>query len=136
MRNSFRSSHEEGLTNQLNTDQEKKAIIRKALIKASKILDLNQKDLSLIIGFSESKASRLCTNNTYIEPDCKEWDLALLFLRMFRSLDTLFGGNEKQCCLWLHAHNRDLRGIPKELIKNVVGLVEVTQYLDAYRGLA
>ncbi len=102
----------------------------------SKILDLTQKDLSLTIGFSEAKASRLFKNIAYIEPYSKEWDLAILFLRLYRSLDYLFGGHESQCRLWINSYNKDLRGIPKELIKKVEGLVEVTQYLDGFKSLA
>jgi Protein of unknown function (DUF2384) len=117
-------------------DEEKKVIIRKALINACKILGFNQKDLSSIIGFSESKASRLFKNNAYIEPSTKEWDLAILFLRMYRSLDSLFGGHKSQCRLWINSNNSYLQGAPRELIKKIEGLVEVTQYLDAYRGLA
>lgn len=115
---------------------QKKDIIRKAVINACKILGLNQKDLSLIIGFSESKASRLFKNLAYIEPSTKEWDLAILFLRMYRSLDSLFGGHKSQCRLWINSNNTYLHGKPRELMKKVEGLVEVTQYLDAYRGLA
>lgn len=123
--------------NQFNVNSDnKKELIRKAVLKACDLLGLTQKELSLIIGFSESKASRLSKNSAFIEPESKEWDLAIIFLRMYRSLDSLFGGYESQCRLWINAYNHHLRGIPKELIKNVEGLVEVTQYLDAYRGLS
>lgn len=119
-----------------SSKNQKKDIIRKAVINACKNLGINQKDLSLIIGFSESKASRLFKNLAYIEPGTKEWDLAVLFLRMYRSLDSLFGGHESQCRLWINSNNTYLNGKPRELIKKVEGLVETTQYLDAYRGLA
>ena len=116
---------------------EQKIIIRKALIRAASILGLSQKDMSQIIGFSEAKASRFFNQTgTFIEPASKEWDLALLFLRMYRSLDSLWGGHEDQCRLWINSYNKQLKGKPKDLIKTIEGLVAVTQYLDAYRGLA
>ena len=116
--------------------QESQAVLRKALINACKRLNLDQKDLSQILGFSEATASRLFNNAAYIKPNSNEWALAVLFLRMYRSLDSLFGGNESQCRLWMDSNNNYLRGTPRELIKTIQGLFEVTQYLDAYRGLA
>lgn len=120
------------------TPEENKYIIRKAVLRASKILKVNQKELSEILGFSESKASRLFNVNsdTYIEPNTKEWDLAVLFLRMFRSLDSLFGGQESEYILWFNSYNQHLQGRPCELVKKIEGIVEVVHYLDAYRGLA
>ena len=77
--------------------------------------------------------SRLQRGRT-IDPEGKEGELALLFVRLYRSLDALVGGDEAQARAWLHAHNTHVAGVPAERITSVAGLVDVVQYLDALRG--
>ena len=69
-----------------------------------------------------------------LAPESKEAELALLFVRVFRSLDALVGGHEGKARAWLLADNQHLGGVPAERIKTVEGLVHVAQYLDAMRG--
>ena len=69
-----------------------------------------------------------------LDPETKEGELALLFLRLFRSLDALVGGDDDKAKLWLFAENEHVTGVPAERIKTVEGLVDVVQYLDAMRG--
>jgi len=69
-----------------------------------------------------------------LDPESKEGELALLFLRLYRSLDALVGGDDGKARLWLSAENSHVKGVPGERIKTVEGLVDVVQYLDAMRG--
>ena len=69
-----------------------------------------------------------------LDPDTKEGELALLFLRLYRSLDALVGGDDAKARDWLHAENAHLAGVPADRIRTVEGLVDVVQYLDAMRG--
>ena len=64
----------------------------------------------------------------------KEGYLALIFLRLYRSLDALVGGNDEQAQRWLHAPNTHLGGVPADRLNTVQGLVDVVQYLDGMRG--
>ena len=59
---------------------------------------------------------------------------ALLFVRLFRSLDALVGGSAEKARLWLHAQNHHLGAPPARLIATTQGLVHVADYLDAMRG--
>jgi len=77
--------------------------------------------------------SRLQTGRG-LDPGSKEGELALLFLRLYRSLDALVGGDDERARQWLHADNHHLAGVPAERIASVEGLVDVVQYLDAMRG--
>jgi hypothetical protein len=86
-----------------------------------------------VLGTSEASVSRLRSDRG-LDPASKEGELALLFLRVYRSLDALVGGNDEKAQLWLHAENDHLHGIPAERIRTVEGLVDVVQYLDAMRG--
>ncbi len=111
-----------------------KLVLRKALLRMTERLALTRSELSEIIGVSEASLSRVYEGKRLIDPHSKEGELAAILLRLYRSLDTLFGGNVDQCKLWLRSPNTHLHGIPAELIKSVQGLVSVVLYLDAMRG--
>jgi len=118
-----------------HSEENKKRILTNALIRMAERLNLSRQELSIILGPSESSLSRLFNkSNNYIDPSAKEGQLTLLLLRLYRSLDTLFGGNEKQCQLWLRSENKHLKAIPIVLIQSIEGLVLAVQYLDAMRG--
>lgn len=108
-------------------------VLTKALLNAARRLGLRNRDLAAVVGASEASVSRLTGGRT-IEPASKEGELALLFLRMFRSLDALVGGEAEQARAWLHADNAHVGGVPAERIRHVEGLVDVVQYLDSMRG--
>jgi hypothetical protein len=64
----------------------------------------------------------------------KEWELALLFVRLFRALDSITAGRAEDAKTWLFSHNHSLAGHPAEMLGNVLGLVSVVDYLDSVRG--
>lgn len=107
--------------------------LAKAVMRAAKLLDLRNAHVARIVGTSEASVSRLSRGRA-LDPASKEGELALLFLRLFRSLDALVGGNEAQARAWLHTHNVHVVGVPAERIQTVEGLTDVVRYLDAMRG--
>ena len=109
------------------------AVLTKALLRAADRLALRQRDLAAILGSSEASVSRL-NQERRLDPASKEGELALLFLRAYRSLDALVGGDTAASREWLHADNTHVGGIPAERIRTVEGLVDVVRYLDAMRG--
>jgi hypothetical protein len=111
------------------------AVLNKALLRAAEALGLSSADLAAIIGTSESTLSRIRNRKRGPIPvGSKEGELALLFLRAFRSLDALVGGNELHAKAWLHAENHHVGGVPLDRMKKIEGLVDVAEYLDAMRG--
>ena len=108
-------------------------VLTKAVLAAASRLGLRNRQLAQILGSSEASVSRL-QHGRGLEPATKEGELALLFLRLYRSLDALVGGDDDQARAWLHAGNHHLNGVPVERIRTVEGLVDVVQYLDAMRG--
>lgn len=108
-------------------------VLTKAVRSAADRLGLRNRRLAEVLGTSEASVSRLSRGRT-IDPDSKEGELALLFLRLFRSLDALVGGDEATARAWLEAENAHLGGVPAERMRRVEGLVDVVQYLDALRG--
>jgi transcriptional regulator with XRE-family HTH domain len=108
-------------------------VLAKAALAAAERLGLRSRQLAEIIGTSEASVSRLRSGRG-LDPATKEGELALLFLRLYRSLDTLVGGDDVKARDWLHAANDHLGGVPADRIRTVEGLVDVVQYLDAMRG--
>ncbi len=108
------------------------AVLTKALFRAGERLGLSGADLAKVIGVSAATISRMPKRT--IDPATKEGELAILFVRLFRSLDSLLGGDGEKCRLWFHANNRHLEAVPADLVKKVTGLNHVVEYLDAMRG--
>lgn len=111
-------------------------VLSKAVIKVAGKLALSQKELSEILGKSKSEISRLFNQQAFLSPVSKEWQCALLLVRIYRDLDSLLGEDERQSQEWFKNYNHHLHGIPIELSKDITGLVSVVTYLDAMRGLA
>jgi hypothetical protein len=108
-------------------------VLSRATLAAAERLGVRSRQLAQVIGSSEASVSRLRSGRA-LEAESKEGELALLFLRLYRSLDALVGGDDAKARLWLHAANDHLGGVPSERIRTVEGLVDVVQYLDAMRG--
>lgn len=110
------------------------ATLTKALLRAANLLQIRQVSIAHILGISTSTASRLFAGSYVLSPERgKEWELALLFVRLFRSIDAILGHGES-AQQWLAGHNLALNGRPVELIQSTEGLVRVLHYLDAHRG--
>jgi DNA-binding XRE family transcriptional regulator len=98
------------------------------------LLGLTQAELAPILGVSRATVSRMASGGHLLTPGQKAWELAAIFVRLFRSLDALVGSNEARAKAWLNSENLVLGAIPKKLISRTEGLVRVVQYLDAARG--
>ena len=114
-------------------DEEAGAVIGKATLAAARLLGLNNRDLAVVLGTSEASVSRLARDRG-LRVGSAEASLALLFLRLFRSLDAIVGGSDVKARAWFTASNRHVGGVPAERIRTTEGLVNVVQYLDAIRG--
>ena len=110
------------------------ATLAKALVRAAGQLGLTQAEIAAIVGSSAASVSRTFAGERPIDPGSAEGRLALLFVRVFRSLDALVGGDAGKARLWLRAGNRHLGGAPLRLLARTQGLVHVAEYLDALRG--
>jgi DNA-binding XRE family transcriptional regulator len=121
------------MQNALASSTDQSAVVTKAVLRVAAYLGVSQKDLARILGLSESTVSRLTSGRLTVDVDRKEGELALLFVRVFRSLDTLVGDSAKARA-WFHAPNTHLGGVPAERARTIEGLVHVAEYLDAMRG--
>ena len=113
---------------------EASAVLSKAVARAAEKLDVSKSLLAKVLGVSAPTVTRLYAGQYQLDPNRKEWDFALLFVRVFRSLDSIVG-DAATARQWLTSQNLGLNGKPIDLIRNTEGLVRVVQYLDASRGL-
>jgi uncharacterized protein (DUF2384 family) len=110
------------------------ATLSKAVVRAASALKVSQAALADVLGISPATASRLVGGGYALdETRKKEWELALLFVRLFRSLDAIVGTSERAQA-WLHGENRALERRPIDMIRTAQGLVNVVEYLDYHRG--
>jgi len=110
------------------------AVLSRATVRAARLLEVAQSDLAAIIGVSAATLSRLANGQKLLQPGSKPWQLAALFVRLFRSLDAIVGSDDAASRAWLRSDNRALGGVPLTLIRDPAGLVRTVDYLDAARA--
>ena len=111
------------------------AVLTKATIRAADRLGMSQRALSNVLGLSESVISRMRSGGYVLEDGSKPFELAALFVRLYRSLDAVVSGDDATASAWLVNENTALHARPLDLIQQVQGLVHVIQYLDSRRAV-
>ena len=111
------------------------AVVTKAALRAADRLGLSNRVLSRVLGLSEASVSRMGTGSFVLSTGDKPFELALMFVRLFRSLDAIVGGDDDAARGWMESQNTALGAVPKEMIQTLPGLVNVVGYLDARRAL-
>lgn len=111
-----------------------RSVLTEAVLRAADLLQLSAADLARVLGVSQPTISRIRSGNRLISSEGSEFQLGALFIRLYRGLDALVGGNDSKAAAWLAAGNHHLNGAPRQRIQSIEGLVEVVNYLDAMRG--
>ena len=110
------------------------AVVTKAAMRAAARLGLSNRSVARILGVSEATVSRMGAGTYLLKTGDKAFELALMFLRLFRSLDALSGGDEQTSRAWLRNDNLALGGVPAAQIESLAGMINVVGYLDARRA--
>jgi transcriptional regulator with XRE-family HTH domain len=111
-------------------------VLSKAALRAAERLDLSSTALAKILGLSSPTITRMRQGAYTIERNDKAFELAALFVRLYRSLDAIVGGDDAVAAAWLKNENTALQDKPANLIQKVTGLIDVLHYLDARRALS
>lgn len=114
------------------TQPEPSKVLMKAFNKASNDLGLTAVDKSVILGVNRTTLKR--NELQGFSPDSKTGEIQLHFIRIYRSLFAIAGGDLKFMKHWYCTNNKALNGSPSELCQKLNGLFLVNQYLDAMRG--
>ncbi len=113
---------------------QRQRVLTEAVVKAAEIMGLSQIVLAQTIGVSGSSVSRMKAGDYLLKEKSKEWELAALLVRLFRSLDAIVAGDERSLRSWLKGYNTALRETPLNIITTVSGLTKTVDYVDAYRA--
>ena len=111
------------------------SVLTSATVRAAERLQIKNAALARILGVSDSTVSRMRNKALFLERGDKPFELAILFVRLYRSLDSIMAGDDAVTANWLRNKNTVLNGVPLELIQSVSGLVHVIAYLDARRAI-
>ena len=110
------------------------AILTKATLNAAARLGMTGEALANVLGVSPSHVSRM-RGGKNLQRQEKAFELAVLFVRLYRSLDAIVGGDDAVAAAWLKNHNTALDGEPLALIQTISGLTNAVAYLDARRAI-
>ncbi|MDO5626546.1 MAG: DUF2384 domain-containing protein [Pseudomonadota bacterium] len=111
-------------------------VLTKATLRATDMLHLSASELAQVIGVSPSTVTRYRASTAAIAPDSEPGQLALLLIRVYRSLDPLVGSGDGERQAWMHTPNKALGGVPAQLVLTPGGLVKTLDYLDGMRAAA
>ncbi|MCU7554142.1 MbcA/ParS/Xre antitoxin family protein [Alteromonas sp. ASW11-19] len=106
------------------------ALVSKAYRNACKDFGLTDAEAAAIVG----KTRATLTNGRGFNESSKEHEIQVLFIRLYRALYAILGGDKAAMKHWFTTANKHLRGVPKDLVKRISGLVNVNEYLDAMRA--
>jgi hypothetical protein len=111
------------------------ATLTTAVLRAADLLGVTGTVLAKVLGVSDSTVSRMNSGTYALQRREKAFELAVLFVRLYRSLDAIVGGDDAVAASWLKNHNTALDGEPIDLIQTVPGLMNAIAYLDARRAI-
>jgi len=111
------------------------ALVTKAVLRAASRLSLSDMELARMLGLSAATISRMLAGRYLLVSDRKPYELGVLFVRLYRSLDCIVGGDAEVAKAWLRAESKALGGAPIARIMTIAGLAETIAYLDGRRAL-
>lgn len=115
------------------TVDDKARVVTTAVLRAAVALHISKTVLGRVLGLSPASVTRLSAGGE-LRPGSKPYELALLLLRVYRSLDAIMGGDRALAREWLASENRAFDGRPIERITTIMGLTEVAAHVDAFRA--
>ena len=112
---------------------EKDTVLAKALVNLKETWGLTGVELAAIVGVDKSVISRLDETRVF-HPDKKPGQLALMLIRVYRSLGAFLGDRMALQKEWLRSEHKVFNQTPIEAMKTPEGLAPVVMYLDSMRG--
>lgn len=112
-----------------NNEINDRQVLGKALFNAAEVLGLNKTEAAKIIGRERTGIVR-----DGIDPNSKAGELAMMFIRVYRGLYAVVGGDQENMRHWVTTDNQYFGQSPRQMMATCQGLVRVLMYLDAIRG--
>lgn len=120
------------ISEQANCQVDPNLVLLKAFNNACSELSISRDMAGRILGVDKATLSRNKTKG--FDPKSKTGELCLHFVRVYRSLFAIAGGDKRFMNHWMSSDNTALGDSPLNLIVTIVGLMRVNEYLDAMRG--
>src|SRR5258707_10400144 len=95
--------------------------LSRATVRAARFLAVAQADLAQGIGVSGATLSRIAHGRKALEPGSKPWQLAALFVRLFRSLDPIVRSDDAPARGRLGSHHHAFGGVALALLPESAG---------------
>ena len=109
-------------------------LVTHAFIEAGRELGLTLAQMARVIGVSESTMKNYSRGAATVG-SAKGQELSLGFIRIYRALFAILGGDRAQMRHWMSTPNHHFNGqVPADLVASYQGLAELNTYLDAMRG--
>jgi transcriptional regulator with XRE-family HTH domain len=109
-------------------------LVTGAYVEAGRELGLTLKQMASVIGVSEPAMKNYSRGAASISSP-KNQELSLGFIRVYRALFAILGGDREQMQHWMKTPNRHFGSqAPTELAGSYQGLAALNVYLDAMRG--
>ena len=108
------------------------ALVTRAVLRVASKLRLPDQTMGHVIGVSDATVMRMHGGQYVLTK--KPFELAVLLIRLFESLDRVVDGDEESARSWLRSPNAILGGTPIERIQSISGLTETIAYLDTRSG--
>lgn len=111
---------------------EQGAVLMKAFKNACQHLGVSNEEAGDILGVNKSTLNRNSISGFPLNSKTNE--LQLHFVRLYRSLFAIAGGDLDFMKHWYRTDNDVLNNVPAALCTRIGGLIRTTEYLDAMRG--
>lgn len=82
---------------------DRRRVLTGATLKAADLLEIPQTVLARLLGVSAPQVSRMRQGAYLLDESRKEWELAALFLRMYRALDSITVNRFDEARAWLNS---------------------------------
>ncbi|GER08684.1 hypothetical protein JCM17843_29940 [Kordiimonadales bacterium JCM 17843] len=86
------------------------AVLSKALFAAVRRLGISRTAMQKIMGMSDSTLRRIEKGSASLTANPKAYELGVLLIRLYRSLDAIAGGEESTVKSWMQSENTVLGG--------------------------
>ena len=110
-------------------------VLTTAALRAAGFLRITNRELAAIVGVSPSYVTKLKAGTARVGGDAKVAELTAHFLRAYRSLDAIMGGDDAASASWLRNHNTVLGDAPITCMTTIRGLIDTVAYLDQRRAI-
>ena len=111
-------------------------VLAKAVQRVGHMLQLSANALSKIIEIPENAVSATSIDDALLKSGAKSLKRAEQIILLYRSLSSVFAGDDSKAARWLREKNSTLGGVPVDLIQTSEGLEVVLNYLTIRFQLA